>query len=288
MVMPCQLRKLLLEAAAKLIRKNGFGGLRTMEVAKLAGVSRGALLHHFPSKHALVVEVLTYVNEMNFAQSTRRARLARSSGDPIGEIIEDAKDYFLGDHFFIGLAIAMSDESTRRLRRETSELTRQTRFSIEAAWLDTLISSGIPKQLASDILALTLSVVRGFSVLVLAAIWTGFWFYASSKAQATFAQWREQEARLGRTYTCGSQSSGGYPFRLEVRCDDATVEMRAFQPVLVISTKSLQMVAQVYDPTLLIGEVTGPLTVTEAGAPEALVASGLPRSRTRRPTGAHC
>src|SRR5258707_7099105 len=101
-------RKLLLEATTKLIRKNGFGGLRTIEVAKLAGVSRGALLHHFPSKHDLVVEVLTYVNEMNFSQSTRRARLARSSGDPIGDIIEDAKDFFFGDHFFIGLAIAMS------------------------------------------------------------------------------------------------------------------------------------------------------------------------------------
>jgi AcrR family transcriptional regulator len=160
-------RKLLLEAATKLIRKNGFGGLRTMEVAKLAGVSRGALLHHFPSKHALVVGVLTYVNEMTFAQSTRRARLARSGGDPVGDIVEDAKDFFFGDHFFIGLAIAMSDESTRRLRRETQQFTRQTRFSIEAAWLDTLISSGIPKQLASDILSLTLSVVRGFSVRTL-------------------------------------------------------------------------------------------------------------------------
>jgi hypothetical protein len=50
------------------------------------------------------------------------------------------------------------------LRRETLQLSRQTRFSIEAAWLDTLISSGIPKQLANDVLALTLSAVRGFSV----------------------------------------------------------------------------------------------------------------------------
>lgn len=160
-------RKLLLDAASKLIRKNGFGGLRTMEVAKLAGVSRGALLHHFPSKHDLVVEVLAYVNEMTLTQSTRRALMARSRKDPIGDIIDDAKDYFFGDHFFIGLAIAMSDQSTRRLRRETSQFTRQTRFSVEAAWLDTLISAGVPQQLAGDILALTLSVVRGFSVRTL-------------------------------------------------------------------------------------------------------------------------
>src|SRR5271163_2112523 len=67
-------RKQLLEAATKLIRQNGFGGLRTIEVANLAGVSRGALLHHFPSKHELVVAVLNYVNEMNFTQSMRRAQ----------------------------------------------------------------------------------------------------------------------------------------------------------------------------------------------------------------------
>jgi len=109
--------------------------------------------------------------------------------------------------------------------------------------------------------------------VVLAALWTGFWFYASSIAQATLTQWREQEARLGRTYTCGSQSAGGYPFRLEVRCDDATVEMRAFEPALLIAAKSFLVVAQVYDPSLLIGEVTGPLTVSEAGGREALVAS---------------
>jgi AcrR family transcriptional regulator len=124
-------------------------------------------MHHFPSKHALVVAVLTYVNEVTFAQSTRRAQLARTSGDPIKEIIKDAQDFFLGDYFFIELAIAMSDESTRRVRRDIHQFTRQTRFSIEAAWLDTLISSGIPKQLASDVLALTLSAVRGFSVRML-------------------------------------------------------------------------------------------------------------------------
>jgi AcrR family transcriptional regulator len=159
-------RKRLLDAAVKLIRDKGFGGLRTIDVAILAGVSRGALMHHFPSKHALVVAVLTYVNEKTFTQSTRRAHSARSSGDPIEGVIQDAQEFFFGDYFFIELAIAMSD-STQRLRRETQQATRQTRFSIEAAWLDTLVSSGIPQQLAGDVLALTLSVVRGFSIRML-------------------------------------------------------------------------------------------------------------------------
>ena len=161
-------RKLLLEAAVKLIRRNGFGGLRTVEVADEAGVSRGALMHHFPSKHELVVGVLTFVNEVTYLRSTRRAQLARHDGsDPIAGIMKDAHEFFFGDYFFLELAIAMSDDSTRRLRLETQQAVRQTRFSIEASWLDTLISSGVPEQLARDVLALTLSVVRGFSVRML-------------------------------------------------------------------------------------------------------------------------
>lgn len=161
-------RRQLLEAAVKLIRKNGFGRLRTVEVADLAGVSRGALMHHFPSKHKLVVAVLNYVNEITLTQSMRRAQSARhDGGDPIESVIRDARDFFFGDYFLIELSIAMSDESTRRLRRETQEFVRQSRFSIEASWLDTLVSTGIPEQLAKDVLSLTLSVVRGYSVRML-------------------------------------------------------------------------------------------------------------------------
>ena len=161
-------RKLLLDAAVKLIRRKGFGGLRTVEVADEAGVSRGALMHHFPSKHQLVVGVLTYVNEVTYTRSTRRAQVARHDGaDPIAGVMKDAHEFFFGDYFFVELALAMSDDSTRRLKLETHQFIRQTRFSIEATWLDTLISSGVHEQLARDVLALTLSVVRGFSVRML-------------------------------------------------------------------------------------------------------------------------
>jgi hypothetical protein len=116
-------------------------------------------------------------------------------------------------------------------------------------------------------------VVPFLVVVVLAGLWTGFWFYAASTADGTLTRWREQESRFGRTYTCGSQTTGGYPFRIEVRCADAAAEMRAFQPALMIAAKSLLVVAQVYDPSLLIGEVTGPMAVTEAGGRDALTAN---------------
>src|SRR6185295_4921322 len=62
-------------------------------------------------------------------------------------------------------------------------------------------------------------------VVVLAAAWTAFWFFASSRAEVKIAEWRAQQERIGRTYTCAKQTIGGFPFRLEVRCTGAQVEL---------------------------------------------------------------
>jgi hypothetical protein len=102
-------------------------------------------------------------------------------------------------------------------------------------------------------------------VIVLAIGWTGLWFYAAARAGQTLDGWRTREAKAGRVYACGSQAIGGYPFRIEVRCTDPTAELRSSQPPLVLRARDLLVAAQVYQPTLLISEFTGPLSI---GAPD--------------------
>lgn len=109
-------------------------------------------------------------------------------------------------------------------------------------------------------------------VVVLAGLWSAFWFYAAATARAAIADWQEQETKLGRAYSCAAQTFGGYPFRFEMRCTDAGVELRTAQPPLVLKAKDVVVVAQIYQPTLLIAEITGPLTIAEPGRPVSLVA----------------
>lgn len=54
-------RTRILKAASNLIRKRGYARFRTAEVSAEAGLSRGAQLHHFPTKDALVVATLEFV-----------------------------------------------------------------------------------------------------------------------------------------------------------------------------------------------------------------------------------
>ena len=76
-------------------------------------------------------------------------------------------------------------------------------------------------------------------VAVLAVAWSGLWFYAAARAQTAMAGWLDREARLGRIYTCGAHSVGGFPFRIEVRCDNASAELRALQPPVLASKKPI-------------------------------------------------
>ena len=123
-----------------------------------------------------------------------------------------------------------------------------------------------PRQLAARRRGRRLRYV-GMLLLVIAVIggWSWFWFYAAGKAQVTVDAWRAREAKAGRVYACGTQTIGGYPFRIEVECDKASAQFRSLQPPAELKTAHILAAIQVYDPTLMISEFTGPLTVTTPG-----------------------
>jgi hypothetical protein len=104
-----------------------------------------------------------------------------------------------------------------------------------------------------------------FIVFAVVAGWTGIWKYAADKAQVTIDGWRAREAKAGRVNDCGSQSVSGYPFRIEVNCDQASALFRSNDPPVELKTNGLIVMAQVYQPGLLISEFHGPLSIGEPG-----------------------
>ena len=109
-------------------------------------------------------------------------------------------------------------------------------------------------------------------VIVFAVLWTGLWYYSASKADQTLAGWVEREAAAGRVYSCGSQSIGGFPLGIHARCGDASAEIKNSEPPYAVAAKGIDFVAEVYDPTRLIGDVAGPLTVASLGQSPSLTA----------------
>jgi hypothetical protein len=117
----------------------------------------------------------------------------------------------------------------------------------------------VPRRRGRTFLALALLAV------VLAAGWCGLWYYAASVANGTLAGWVESEAAAGRVYNCGSEGISGFPFRIQVHCSEASAALKTVQPPFVVAANDVTFTAQVYHPTLLVGEVTSPVTVAAPG-----------------------
>lgn len=115
-------------------------------------------------------------------------------------------------------------------------------------------------------------------LLIAAAAWSAFWFYSASQVDVAADAWRAREAKSGRVYDCARRSVAGFPFRLEVRCNGASVSLisqtagqAATQTPITAKLGEILLVAQVYDPKLLIAEFTAPATISDTGQQPSMV-----------------
>src|SRR3954454_14294377 len=120
-------------------------------------------------------------------------------------------------------------------------------------------------------------------LLVAALGWSGFWFYAASQVGEKADAWRAREAKSGRVYDCAKRSVAGFPFRFEVNCSGASVTLvsqtaGAQQAPVTARLSDILVVAQVYDPKLLIAEFASPATVSGSGQQSMTVTWSKARS----------
>jgi hypothetical protein len=106
-------------------------------------------------------------------------------------------------------------------------------------------------------------------VVIAAVAWSAFWFFAASQVDTKADAWRAQEAKSGRFYDCARRAVAGFPFRLEVSCDGASVSLQsqtagqvATQTPVTAKLDRILIVAQVYDPKLLIAEFSAPAAIS--------------------------
>lgn len=97
---------------------------------------------------------------------------------------------------------------------------------------------------------------------ILAAAWSGFWFYAHGRTVAEIDKALAREAGRGRTWTCNNRSVGGFPFRIEVRCDSLALTSTRWGEAVRVETGPALAVGQIYSPGLVIFEARSPARVT--------------------------
>jgi hypothetical protein len=101
-----------------------------------------------------------------------------------------------------------------------------------------------------------------FVLLLLAIGWSVFWYISATITGREIGAWIKGEAEDGRIWACPDRSVGGYPFRIEIRCKEPSFSGPAAGIPIAGKLAGIHLVAQLYNPKLVIGEADGPFDLT--------------------------
>lgn len=154
-------RDRILEAAVLSLIKQGAARTTTLEVQRKAEVSRGALLHHFPTHAALLAATVDKLVKRNEQSVFAMAEKLRNAPNPVERAIRSLALMMAEPAFMAELelwALARTDESLREALREAE---RDARKESERV-LRTLFAPVADRPGHDAVIAMTTDFLRGY------------------------------------------------------------------------------------------------------------------------------
>jgi AcrR family transcriptional regulator len=117
-------RGALLDATVEALISLGYANTSTLEVQKRAGVSRGALLHYYPSRASLMADVVRYLAELRGKELQAKASSLPDNPDRAEAALDLLWESFSGALFTVAMELRVASRTDPELRKElvTTEL----------------------------------------------------------------------------------------------------------------------------------------------------------------------
>ncbi|MBS9374194.1 HTH-type transcriptional regulator CymR [Rhodococcus sp. B50] len=145
----------LLDAAVDSLVEHGYSGTSTQGIAKRAGVSRGAQLHHFPTKESLVVAAVEHLVDK------RLREILETRPDP-EHGFEALMDAFSGPLFAAALELWVAARTDPSLHEAMIPLERKVSDALRTGCLEIM-----GDRVSPDHIDLSIEIARGFAVSAL-------------------------------------------------------------------------------------------------------------------------
>lgn len=145
----------LLDAAIECLVEIGFAKTSTQEIARRAGVSRGAQLHHFPTKESLVIAAVEHLVDR------RLEEILATDPDP-ERGVEVLSEAFSGPLFHAALELWVAARTDPALHEAMLPLERRVSEAIMRG--ATAIMGG---RMSSESIELSIELARGLAVSAL-------------------------------------------------------------------------------------------------------------------------
>lgn len=127
-------REQILDIAAVLFARRGFHGVSVAELGAACGISGPALYKHFPSKDAVLAEMLVSISERLLAEGTSRVRTAPDARAAIEALVEWHIEFALTHRALI----VVQDRDWSSLPEAAREQVRSLQREYVDVWADQL------------------------------------------------------------------------------------------------------------------------------------------------------
>lgn len=154
---------MLLRAAISVLISKGYGNFTTAEVARVAGTSRGAQTHHFPSTQAFILAAVDYLYASILKRTEQRAAIAGEAEDLLDPIVRDGKEFLFGTDF-LSIYNALLEMRNSGAKVDIDEMGIKYRVPVEKIWSSYLEERGVEARCAENVVWTIFSVLRGLSV----------------------------------------------------------------------------------------------------------------------------
>lgn len=106
----------ILDAAVTALVESGYSGATTLRIQEIAEVTRGRLLHHFPSRDDLLVAAVAHLTEVRVAQLAIDEPWPSDAEARIDRIVERMWEAFDQPYFWASAELWMAARANPRLR----------------------------------------------------------------------------------------------------------------------------------------------------------------------------
>lgn len=145
----------LLDAAIDCLVELGFAKTSTQEIARRAGVSRGAQLHHFPTKESLVIAAVEHLVDM------RLGEILAANPDP-ERGVEVLSEAFSGPLFHAALELWVAARTDPALHEAMLPLERRVSEAIMGG-----ATAIMGSRMSTESIELSVELARGLAVSAL-------------------------------------------------------------------------------------------------------------------------
>jgi len=154
----------LLEATLDALMESGYTRATTAEIADRAGVSRGALMHHYASKDDLVAAACQHLLRQATEDIRRQAREMEAGRLTLSGFLDYLWRQFSGRLFYVTLEHVTEARHNAELRAKMIPVVREFHAALDDIWREFFRGSALNPAEVETTLNMTLCLLRGMGV----------------------------------------------------------------------------------------------------------------------------